>query len=855
MAWWSRLFRRSHADADLDEEIRFHLNQEAQLRIERGEPAEQARHHARRDFGNVLLVKETTRDMWGLRLLHDFAGDVHFGIRMMMRAPVLAITAIASLALGIGANTAIFTVVNAVLLSPLPYPQPQELVSIVQRHAQFGPEFATWPDFADWRDRSTTLRAIGGAWGAAFNLTGVDEPERLAGAAVTPGLFEALRVEPIVGRRFTADADQDPHVVVIAHDLWRRRFAGDAAVAGRRVELNGRPHTVIGVMPEGFSWPPATELWVPFVPESSMDRGYHMLQVVGRLKPGASIAATQDELSVIAAASAGAHPATNRDWGVQASSLLDATVGQARRSLWILSGAAAGLLLIACANVASLLSSRAVGRRLELSLRSALGASRRRILQQLLTESLVLSVVAGITGLVIAAFAIGPLLSLTSLPRAAEVSMDLRIFALTLIAAVITAFAVGFVSAWGASRADLREVQANRGSVRTGWLRPSLLVVEVAAAVVLLAGSGLLIRSFHRLNQVETGFDADRLLTMRFFLPRVSYPPARSVQLYEQMIERATALPEVEAAAAVSAFPFSGTTASVAFGIPQQAPFPAGQGPNGAFASVTSGFFRTMGIGIISGRNIEATDHAEAPFVAVINRAMANRYFAGLDPIGQTIRILGPRPRTIVGIVENVRQRSLDGVPEPEIYVPHAQTPLGGMFLVVRAATARPEQLIGPLRAQIRDLDPSLPIASVQTADELLNRTLSSRRFSMLLLSIFGASALLLAIVGIYGVLSYAVSQRTTEIGIRMALGAARPRVLRLMIWHGLWPVALGLVLGLAAAAGATRVLANALFEIPLQDPITYAGVATLLSMTALVAAYLPARRASLVDPRTALQP
>ncbi len=854
MASWLELFRRSNADQDLDEEIRFHLEQEAQLRRDRGATPEDAARDSRRDFGNVLLVKETTRDVWGGRLLEDVAGDVRFGIRMLVRTPVLALAATLSLAIGIGANTAIFTVVNAVLLRPLPYPNPHELVGVVQRHAQFGPELATWPDFTDWREGSTTLAAVGGAWGAAYNLTGVDEPERLAGAAATPGLFEALRVVPIIGRPFTADTDQDPHVVVIAHDLWRRRFAGDAAVVGRRVELNGRPHTVIGVMPEGFSWPPATELWVPFVPETGMNRGYHLLQVVGRLKHGASVAATQDELSVIAAASAAAHPATNRDWGVQASSLLDATVSQATRSLWILSGAAACLLLIACANVASLLASRAVARRLELSLRKALGASRRRILQQLLTESLVLSMLAGTFGLVIAAMAIDPLLALTSLPRATEVSIDLRVFALTVLAAVITACAIGLVSAAGASRAEVRDVQANRGTARSGWWRPSLLVVEVAAAVVLLAGSGLLIRSFNRLNQVETGFDAERLVTMRFFLPRVSYPPARSVQLYEQMIERATALPGVETAAAVSAFPFSGTTANVVFAIPSQPPYPPGQGPNGAFAAVTPGFFRTMGMRLISGRNIEATDHAEAPFVAVVNRAMANRYFPGQDPIGQTIRILGPRPRTVVGIVEDVRQRRLDSAPEPEIYVPHAQSPFGGMFLVVRAATDRPEQLIAPLRSEIRGLDANLPIANVQTADELLNRTLSSRRFSMLLISIFGGAALLLAIVGIYGVLSYAVAQRTAEIGIRMALGAARTHVLRLMIWHGLWPVLVGLVIGIIAASGVTRVLASSLFEIQPQDPVTYVGVAFLLATTAMAAAYLPARRASLVEPRTALQ-
>ncbi|MEX1995034.1 MAG: ABC transporter permease [Steroidobacteraceae bacterium] len=792
--------------------------------------------------------------MWGGRLLDDVVGDVRFGIRMLMGAPVLAIAATLSLAIGIGANTAIFTVVNAVLLRPLPYPQPHELVGIVQRHAQFGPELATLPDFNDWREGSTTLMSIGGAWTAAYNLTGIDEPERLSGAAVTAGFFETLRVDPIVGHRLANAPNQDRQVVVIAHDLWRRRFAADTNVVGRRVELNGRPHTVIGVMPQEFAWPPATELWIPLVPEEGMNRGYHLLQVVGRLKPGASIAATEEELSAIAAASSSAFANTNKDWGVQVSSLLEATVGPATRSLWILSGAAACLLLIACANVASLLASRAVARRQELSMRNALGASRRRLLQQLLTESLVLSVLSGAVGFGIAALAIDPLLALTSLPRSSEVSLDLRVFALAIVAAIVTAFTIGLISAWSASRAELREVQANRGTARTGWLRPALLVVEVAAAVVLLTGSGLLIRSFYRLNQVETGFDAERLLTMRFFLPRVSYPSARSVQLYEQMVERARALPGVERAAAVSAFPFSGTTAIVVFSIPSQPPPSPGTGPTTGFASITPDYFRSIGIAVASGRGIESSDHAESGFVAVVNRALVNRYFPGQDPIGQAIRILGPRSRTIVGVVQDIRQRGLDREPEPEVYVPHAQQPLGGMFLVVRAASDRPEQLIAPLRAEIRNLDANVPIANVQTADELLNRTLSSRRFSMLLLSIFGGAALLLAIVGIYGVLSYAVAQRTAEIGIRMALGAARPHVMRLMIWNGVGPALLGLAIGITAASVVSRVLNSTLFEIRPQDPLTYGAVALLLLMTAIAAAYLPARRASLVDPRTALQ-
>jgi len=852
MRWWSRLLGRHRLDADLDEEIRFHLEQETRLRVDRGDSPEQARRRARRDFGNVTLVAESMRETWRWLLLDDLVRDTRHACRLLTRAPIFSAVAAMSLAIGIGANTAIFTVVHAVMLRPLPYPEPSRLVAIDQRHVDGGLEFATWPDYSDWR-RASSLAAIGGAWSAVYNLTGIDEPERLGGAAVTASLFNALGVEPALGRSFVEGPNEDVRVVVLSHRLWQRRFGGALDVVGRRVELNGQPYTVAGVMPIGFAWPETAELWVPFVPQESMNRGYHLLRVVGRLAPGASVASANSELATIAANAAQAYPATNKDWGVQAASLLESTVGTTARPLLILTGAVACVLLIACANVTGLLASRAVVRRHEMALRSALGASRRRLVRQLVTESVLLSLVGGAIGLALAQAAIGPLVALTTLPRAGEVSLDSNVLILTLLAAIGSGLAVGIVSAITGSRIDLRDGLAGRGSAPTGWLRPVLLIVQVAAAVVLLSGAGLLMASFYRLHQVEPGFKPDGLLTARFFLPRAAYPVDRCVRLYEQMIDRVKALPGVETAAAVSAFPFSSAIANVVFEIAGRPPAAPGQSVTANFAAATPGYFRTAGIALIAGRDFESADTAGAPFVAMINRAAADRFFPGQDPIGQAVRILGPRPRTIVGVVQDIRQRSLDRPPQAEIYVPHAQFPSGGMFLVVRVHTGESERLAAAVRAEVRALDRNLAMAAPRTARQILDDTLSSRRFSLVLLSIFGATALILSMVGVYGVVSLTVSQRTREIGIRKALGAARRDVIGLLVWHGMWPVAVGLIAGLGAAFAATRLLASMLFEIRPSDPVTLTGVVVLLAAAAFAAVLIPARRAARIDPLIAL--
>jgi putative ABC transport system permease protein len=847
-----RLFnalRPEASEADLSREMHSHLAMLEDDYRRRGLSIDEARRAARRAFGGIEQAKELQRDARAFRWIDDAARDVRYAVRVLKCAPAFSGVAILTLTLGIGANSAIFTVINGVLLKQLPYPEPDRLVGIVQRHTSFGTEFTTWPDYLDWRDRAGSLQSVAGAWTRSYNLTGVDEPERLDGAAVTDTFFTTLGVSAEVGRNFNPDDKDDPRSVVISHELWQRRFGRAPDVAGRAIYLNGVRHQVVGVMPAGFAWPAAAELWVPFVAESGMTRGYHMLQVVGRLRPDATISRVRAELDTIAAVAAAAYPQFNHGWGVEVSSLLEHTVGATSRPLIILAGAAACVLLIACTNVAALLISRSRQRGLELSMRTALGASRARIVRQLVTESLVLAIAGGAGGLALAAWGVPALLALTTLPRAAEVSLDAAPLAVTLLGSLATGLLLGVATALTGSRASMLPAMRVRGSAVQGWTRPALLVVEVATAVVLLAGAGLLLRSFYNLRHVETGVNVDRLLTTRFFMPRASYPVERCIELYERIIERVSALPDVEAAAAASVFPFTGTSANVVFTIPGRTSQTPGELLTADFSAATPGYFETLRIPVLAGRTFTASDRADAPFVAVVNRAMAARYFRGQDPLGHVVRILGPVPRTIVGVIPDLRQRGFDVSPQPEIYVPHMQFPTGGMFLVVRARSGQPERLAASVRSAIRVVDRDLPLASMRTGPELIGETLSSRRLNVVLLSLFAAVALLLAIIGVYGVLSYTVAQQTKEIGIRMAIGASARDVLTLMLWTGLWPVLVGAVVGLAAAFATTRVLEKMLFEISPADPATLFTAVLLLLVGGVVGVLVPARRAARLVP------
>jgi len=498
--------------------------------------------------------------------------------------------------------------------------------------------------------------------------------------------------------------------------------------------------------------------------------------------------------------------------------------------------------------------SRALSRRREISMRTALGASRSRIIRQLVTESLVLAALGGVCGLALADWAMPSLLSLSTLPRVSGIALDAPMFLIALTASGVAGLLFGLLPALATSRSSVSTAVRTRDAAPIAWFRGALLVVEIAASVVLLAGAGLLIRSFYKLQTVETGLNVDRVLTARFFLPRASYPVERCVSLYQQMIERVTTLPDVAEAAAVSVFPFSGASANVVFTIPDRPPAEPGNVLTANFSAATAGYFRAMGIPLVAGRGFEATDRATAPFVAVVNQAMADRYFPGQNPMGRFVQILGPTPREIVGVIPNLRQRALNLPPEPEIYVPHPQFPTGGMFLVVRTKHDGPERVAADVRTAVRSLDRDIPIASVRTGAELINQTTSSRRQSLVLLSVFAALALVLSVFGVYAVLSFTVSQQTSEIGIRMALGAAPSDVLAMMLKKGLLPVVIGLLCGMGIVLASARVLSQMLFDVRPSDPLTLSAVGLLLFAAASTAVVVPARRATQVDPLLALR-
>ena len=844
--WWQR-----RAQRDFQSEIESHLQLEIDRLVDEGVPADEARSRALQAFGNVTSARErfyeSRRMLWADQLVRD----IRYTLRVLSKSPGVALLAIVTMALGIGATTSIFTVVNAVLLKPLSYPEPDRLVACLQRHAQHGPEVVTLPDYLDWRDRSKSFESLSAAWSRIYNLTGTAEPERLPGGAVTANLFRTMATPPQVGRVITSDQERD--VVVLSHRLWQRSFGGRSEVLGQSITLNGKPHSVIGVMPPSFTYPAEAELWVPFISEPSMNRGYHQFWVVGRLKDGSTIDTARAELETIAAQSERDYPGTNKNWGVLVTTLQEHIVGQSRRPVLTLAGAVGCLLLLACANVAALLISKSASRSHEMSVRSALGASRGQIIRQLLTESVLLSLAGGAAGLLAATWSIEPLLRLTTLPRTDEISLNMPVLLFALVVSVGAGILFGLAPAAAATESQWNRGLNLRGGISAGRLRPVLAGVQIAIAAVLLCGAGLLMRSFQRLYQVEPGFNAQAVLTVRFFLPRASYPVEKCVQLYRNMTERMMQLPGVESAAAVSSVPFSGVNANVVFEMPGRQRTSADEQLTAEFRAATPGYFRTLGIPLLSGRDFDG-DTAESPFVAVVNRAFVNRFLGGREPIGHFVRILGPKPRMIVGVIRDIRHRGLDAPVEPEIYVPHTQFPTGGMFLTMRTRFRDPMVLANTVRAELRALDPDLPIARIQSWEQLLGQTLATRRFSLILLTVFSVVALVLAVTGIYGMLASSVSQRTKEIGVRMALGASPSAVVKQALREGMLPAVLGLAGGLLAAVGTSRLLQGLLFEVHPSDPLTATTVGGVLLCAALAACVGPVRRAARVDPMVALR-
>jgi putative ABC transport system permease protein len=782
---------------------------------------------------------------------------------------------ILTLALGIGANAAIFTVVNAVLLQPLPYPDPQQLVMVWTYNPLqgFDKDVGTYPNFEDWRRASRSFDRMSAYSGASVTLTGRGDPAQIRGARVTHEFFDTMGVAPVRGRGFIPanGLAGGERVVVLAHGLWTRRFGADPSIVGQRILLSGISHEVIGVMPASFAQPADAELWIPLAPVGALEslftaRGSYWLTIVGRLKPGISVAAAQAEMDTIASRLEAQYP-SNAGIGIRLVPMHEELVGDVRRPLVILLGAVCFVLLIACANVANLLLTRAASRQRELAIRTALGAGRRRLLRQLLTESLVLGALGGIAGLVVAAWATGLLQSLAppELPRLSNVTIDARVLAYAAGASLFTGLLFGIVPALHASRGEsagyLKEGGRTGGdSARGGRLRTGLAISEVAIAVVLLVGSGLLIRSFIALNSEDPGFATRGVLTMRLQLPAAKYAePARVAAFYEQLIERLGALPGVESAAAGSSLLLSRLPGSASINIEGRPPLPAdAQNIPVPYDSVTPEYFSTLQIPLRRGRMFSRADAPQSQEVVIVNESFVRRFFPGEDPLGRRVTFGSPsaadtRWQSIVGVVADTKRAGFEREPWAEVYFPMKQAPDPRGFVLLRTG-GDPSALIAAAQAAVWSIDRDQAIASTRTMPELLAEREANRRFTTLLLGVFAGVALALAIIGIYGVIAYSTAQRTQEIGIRMALGADRRTVLRMVLGSGLRIAAAGLGLGVAGALALTQVLSGLLFGVGAHDPVTFGVVAGGLLLVALAACSIPARRAMRIQPVIAMR-
>jgi putative ABC transport system permease protein len=802
-------------------------------------------------------------------MLNSLRRDILYTVRTLARNPGFACVSVLALALGIGANSAIFTVVNSVLLQPLHYYQPAQLTMVRDRNLKAGfPQFSLSPgNYLDYRDHNHTFSGIAAFGGASMNFSGSSEPERLRGSKVTNEFFHVLGASPTLGRTFTQQEGQQgsDRVVILSYGLWQRLFSGGHDVLGKQLKLNDNAYTVVGVMPRDFQFPSRTEFWIPLTMnlQNWQQRGGHYLGGIGRLRDGVSLATAQKDLNAIAAIAEREHPNSNSGWDTTLQSLQDASVGKIRPAMLTLTAAVGFVLLIACVNLANLLLSRSAARRREIGIRNALGAGRGRLVRQLLTESVLLSLVGAAVGLALAWAGTRLLVNLTPdiLPRASEIGVDGRVLAFTAAIAILTGLLFGLAPALQMARTDVNSAlrEGGRGNAmgfRRNRLRSVLVIGEVALSLVLLSGAGLLMRSFYHLQSVDPGFDPHDVLTFRTNLPGTRYAaPEKTIAFYDQALQRIRALPGVTAAGAGQIFPLAGDDYILSFVQVEKPPLPVGNQPSAAYYAVTSDYFNALRIPVKVGRAFNAHDTKTSPAVAMISESMARQFYRGENPIGQhlTVGNGSNKPAEIVGIVGDVRDQELESTGRPAIYFPATQDSFGSMYFGVRTA-ADPEALIAPVRAAIRAIDPELPLDAVGTVDGSVSKSLAQRRFSMLLMAIFAMLALILAMVGIYGVMAYSVTQATQEIGIRMALGAARTDVLRIVLTYGGMLMTVGLVIGIGAAFGAGRLLAAQLYEVKPFDPLTFAAVGASLLVTGLAACLVPAFRAMRVDPLVALR-
>ncbi|MGO8792322.1 MAG: ADOP family duplicated permease [Terriglobia bacterium] len=874
------LFRKEEFDHQLADEMAFHLAKQIEQSLAAGMAPEEARYAALRRFGGVEQVKEQCRDARRLNRLENFLHDVRYGVRQLRRDPGFAAVAVLTLVLGIGANTAIFSVVDAVLIRPLPYRDAGRLVYISEFWPRETPvRTVPSPDFANWSEHSRLcdgMAAYGG--GAEMNLTSPGEPERLLGARVTWDFFPLLGVQPSLGRGFLREEDQPGgrQVVLLSHELWQRRFGSNPRVVGTSVQLDGSLHTVVGVIPAGFRFPDdefKAELFLPMVVARAAEWGtpapekFRLVRTLARLKPGVTIDNVKAELTGLVQQTAGQEPPQfirmRAGMEVQVTPLHARLAAPARPILLVLFGSVALLLLMSCVNVAGLQLARGAARRKELAVRAALGAPRLRIAAQLLTESLVLAMAAGPVAVVVgfaglrALQALGP----PQIPHLESIHLDLRVLLFALLVATLTGLLFGLSPAILASRVQLDEALKQSTSRSTSGqeqhrLRSILVTTEIALAVVLLIGAGLLTRSFVYLTSINPGFDPRQLLTLRISLSGSEYSkPEQQAAFYEQLLQRVRALPAIQSADAGSGLPLIGWGSLRGTDVEGQPAALPGLRPDIACDVVSPGYFQTLRIPMVAGRAFTARDRQGVSPVAVVNRAFVHQFFPDVNPLGKHLGsgARGGPWREIVGIVGNVRQLGPDHAESPEIYIPYEQEPSADMNVVLRAAND-PLNSVAAVKAAVRSVDANLPVYDVATMDQRLSESVAPQRFNALLVGMFAVLALGLAAVGIYGVLAYSVERRTHEIGIRLAMGASREDVLAQVVGEGMRLVAVGMGIGLAGSLALARVLRTLLFGVHPTDPVTLAAVSAGLALVAALACYLPARRATKVDPMVALR-
>jgi putative ABC transport system permease protein len=869
MSLWNWLFRRRQSEKDLDDEVQSHLRMAAQERIEQGESAQQARVSAVREFGNVTLVKEVTRDMWGWCWLETFLQDIRYGARQLRKNPGFTAVAVLTLALGIGANTAMFSVVNSVLLRPLPFRDPGRLVVVNGFYPALVP--TPQPHQADRAQVVKTLTDFSGYETGEINLAGDGQADRVSAAEVSEDFFSLLGINPIRGRTFlpAEESADHPSAAIISYAVWQSRYSLDSGVVGKTVHLNGKPFTVVGIMPSGFQFPPQTQMWVPLPSNlnGEMFGGNAFMRMqIARMRPGVTLDQARAELSVIAQREIPVGARAGNP--VSVTSLHESMVGGIRPALLLLLGAVAFVLLIACANVANLSLARSAGRFREVALRAALGASRARLVRQLLTESVLLALMGGGLGLLTGVWAVQVAKKLIPVQDILTrgIKVDGWVLSFTFVVAVLTGIISGLAPALQSSKLDLTEaLKESAGSPAAPRLssrhrsRGLLGAFETATALVLLIGAGLLIRSFGRLLDVNPGFRTKDLLAARVSLlePKYSALGGRPA-FFQDVLSRVKGLPGVRAAAFANVLPF-GRAGAAAFGVDvgggPKSQMKGGPGAFAIYAVVSPEYFQTMGIPVLRGRNFTDHDNKGSAAVAIISQSLARRAWPSQNPLGKHFRIAFSQEQSfeVVGVVGDVRAFGLAEQPWPTMYFPIFQQPQDAAFLVIHSAQ-NPSIVSAALPGVIRSVDKNEPISSVSTMEQLVSQSVDEPRFRTLLLGIFAGLAFLLAVVGIYGIVSYSVSQRTHELGVRMALGAERHDVLKLVVGQGMRQTLMGVAVGLLAALGLTRLLASYLYSVRPTDPVTFLVVSAVMLVVALLASYIPARRATKVDPMVALR-